>query len=164
MNMKTFILISIIIISGQTAMSQLKATPVCPPFTVDVMAGTVNDLFPKSAIGEIETTLPCFTEIVLKDSVSKCAGVFFKDRDINFYTDRRYIEVGEKFKGKITPALMGVSRSSLFRLLGHPKLKDANWDAFQMGYGTLVLYYNKAGKIIKIQMANRSTDVLKLCE
>lgn len=162
--MKTLFLFIAIISAGQTVKAQLKATVVCPPFSVDVMAGTVNDLFPKSAIGEIETTLPCFTEIVLKDSASRCAGVFYKDRDINFYTDRRYIEIGEKFKGKITPALMGVSRSNLFRLLGHPKLKDVNWDAFQMGYGTLVLYYNKAGKIIMIQMANRSTDVLKLCD
>lgn len=164
MHKKNFFIIIAFFISGQTTNAQLKATPTCPSFVVDVMSGTVNDLVPKSAIVEIKSTLPCFTEIVLKDSASVCAGVFYKDRDIYFYTDRRYIEIGEKFKGKISPIQLGVNRSTLFNLLGHPKIKDINWDAFQMGYGTLVLYYNKAGKISKIQIANRSTDALKLCE
>jgi hypothetical protein len=162
--MKTAILSFVLIITSQFTIAQLKAKPVCPTFEADIMAGTVNGLFPKSAIVEIQTTFPCFTGMVVKDSVSKCAGVFFSDREINFYTDRRYIEIGEKFKGKITPALMGANRSGLFALLGYPKLKDAGWDAFQMGYGCLVLYYNAAGKINKIQISNQGTDALKLCE
>lgn len=164
MNMKTACMIFIIMFTGQLATAQLKAKPVCPNFNVDVMDGSVNGLFPKSAIVEIQATLPCFTEMIEKDSVLKCAGVFYKDKDINFYTNRRYIEIGEKFKGKLTPALMGVSRNTLFSLLGYPKLKDAGWDAFQMGYGALVLYYNAAGKINKIQISNKSIDALKLCE
>ncbi len=162
--MKTALLSFAFIITSQFAMAQLKAKPVCPTFDVDVLAGTVNGVYAKSAIIEIQTALPCFTDMIVRDSVSKCAGVFFSDRDINFYTDRRYVEIGEKFKGKITPSLMGASRSNLFGLLGHPKLKDANWDAFQMGYGCLVLYYNAAGKINKIQISNKSIDALKLCE
>jgi hypothetical protein len=59
---------------------------------------------------------------------------------------------------------MGASRSTLFNIFGHPKIKDTGWDAFQMGYGTLILYYNKAGKINKIQISSRTTDVIKLCE
>ncbi|MEO6252844.1 MAG: hypothetical protein ABIO79_06045 [Ferruginibacter sp.] len=164
MLLKTFFSIFIIILSTQLASAQLKVTQVCPPFTVDVMSGTVNDLYPKSAIGEIQTTLPCFSQTILKDSASICGGVFYNDRGISFYTDRRYIEIGEKFKGKVSPALMGASRTALFALLGHPKLKDTNWDAFQMGYGTLILYYNKAGKINKIQMSSKTTDTIKLCE
>jgi hypothetical protein len=113
---------------------------------------------------EVETKFPCFSKVVENDSVSKCAGVFYPDKNINFYTARQYIEVGEKFKGKITPAIMGASRSSLFSILGHPKLKDATWDAFQMGYGTLILYYNAAGKINKIQMCSKGTDGIKLCQ
>ena len=164
MKIKTPLLIFAVILTGQLATAQLKAKPVCPTFTVDIMDGSVNGLFPKSAIVEIQTTLPCFTGMFEKDSVSKCAGVFYADRNINFYTGRRYIEIGEKFTGKLTPALMGVSRNSLFNLLGYPKLKDAGWDAFQMGYGALVLYYNAAGKINKIQISNKGIDVLKLCE
>ncbi len=163
--MKNFLLVFIfMIISGQVIIAQLKTTVVCPPFSADVMAGTVNDLYPKSAIGEIQTTLPCFTEIILRDSTSRCAGVFYTDRDIIFYTERRYIEIGEKFRGKLSPPLMGANRSSLFNLLGYPKLKDTNWDAFQMGYGTLIFYYNKAGKINKILISSKTTDTIKLCE
>jgi len=162
--MKNLVMIFIVAFFSLPAFAQLKPTVRCPTFEVDVLAGTVNDLLPKSAIIEIETTLPCFSKTIVKDSATVCAGVFYPDRDINFYTDRRYIEIGEKFKGKITPALMGESRTNLFRILGHPKLKDASWDAFQMGYGTLVLYYNKAGKINKIQIANKTTEDIKLCD
>ena len=164
MKMKISFLIFTVMLTGQLATAQLKAKSVCPNFTVDVLDGSVNGLFPKSAIVEIQALFPCFTGMFEKDSVTKCGGVFYADRDINFYTGRRYIEIGEKFKGKITPALMGASRNSLFNLLGYPKLKDAGWDAFQMGYGALVLYYNAAGKINKIQISNKAIDMLKLCE
>lgn len=162
--MKNYLFIFISVLSFNVASAQLKATAVCPHFTADVMAGTVNDLQTKSAIAEIQAKFPCATAMVEKDMGTTCAGVFYKDKDISFYTDRQYIEIGEKFKGKLTPALMGVSRKNLFALLGHPKLKDTNWEAYQMGYGTLVLYYNAAGKINKIQMAAKSTDALRLCE
>lgn len=164
MKMRHVFLAIVAMLCGRLATAQLTAKPVCPGFTVDVMEGTVNGLFPKSAIIEIQTTLPCFTGMVEKDSVTKCAGVFYADRDINFYTNRRYIEIGEKFKGKLTPAIMGKARGSLFGLLGYPKLKDTGWDAFQMGYGCLVLYYNASGNINKIQISNKGIDALKLCE
>lgn len=152
------------LIGNISSSAQLKTTPLCPPLTVDILDGNVNGLYPKSAINDIRSALPCFTEVVEKDSTGKCIGVFFKDRDIYFYTDRRYIELGEKFKGKITPALLGANRNSLFKILGHPKIKDITWDAFQTEYGTLILYYNKTGKIIKIQMSSKTTDAIKLCE
>jgi len=162
--MKNLFLLFLLLAVSLLNQAQLKAKAVCPLIEVDVMAGSVNDLYPKSAIAEIKTTLPCFTEVVEIDSVSRCAGVFYKDRGISFFTGRRYIEITDQFKGKLSPALMGASRSNLFNLLGHPKLKDTNWDAFQMGYGILILYYNKAGKINKIQISSKSTDEIKLCE
>lgn len=162
--MKTIFLFLAFSMSAQLAHAQLTAKAVCPPFTVDILAGSVNELVPKSAIVEVKARFPCFSGIIEKDSVSICAGVFYPDKDINFYTGRQYIEIGEKFKGKLTPALMGASRASLFNTLGHPKLKDAGWDAFQMGYGTLILYYNAAGKINKIQMCSKNTETIKLCQ
>lgn len=162
--MKNLFLAVVLFVAGLPGVAQLKAKPVCPTIETDVMAGTVNELYPKSAIGEIKSALPCFTEVVETDSASRCAGVFFKDRGISFFTERKYIEIGEQYKGKLNPPLMGVSRSSLFKLLGYPKLKDTDWDAFQMGYGTLILYYNKAGKINKIQFSSKNTDAIKLCE
>ena len=162
--MKILLLVFAFLFSIQISNAQLKATSVCPAFKVDVMDGNVNELYPKSAIEEIKVIFPCATEITEQSVAGKCAGVFFSDKDIYFYTDRNYIEVGPNFKGKLTPALMGVSRSSLFSLLGNPKIKDTNWEAFQMGYGTLVLYYNKAGKINKLQISSKTTATLKLCE
>ena len=164
MKRNTLFFILMLILAGEFANAQLQGAATCPPFKVDVMEGSVNELYPKSAIVEIKTVFPCSSITVEKDSVSKCAGVFFKDKGIYFYTERKYIEIGEHFNGKINPSLMGVSRNNLFKLLGYPKLKNTDWDAFQMGYGTLILYYNKAGRINKIQMSSKNTEAIKLCE
>ena len=109
-------------------------------------------------------TLPCFTGVTEADSVSRyCAGVYYSDKAISFYTERKYIEVGELFKGKLNPASR-VFRAAFFKLFGHPKLKDTDWEVFQMGYGTPILYYNKAGRINKIQISSKSTETIRLCE
>lgn len=149
---------------AQIVTAQLKTTPVCPSFTVDILEGTVNDLNTKSTLGEVKTSFPCFTSLVEAATGAACVGVFYKDKNINFFTERGYIEIGEKFKGKLSLPLMGASRSGLFKWLGYPKIKDVSWDAFQTKYGILILYYNKAGKINKFQMSNKSTDTIKLCE
>lgn len=160
--MKIIVGILSIVFSIQSAFCQLKATPVCPPFTVDVLSGNVNKLYAKSTLGEIQKTLPCYSEIAeAKDS--KCGGIFYKDQDIYFYPDRNYFEIRENFKGKLTIP-MGTKRGSLFSVLGNPKIKDINWDAFQTEYGTLVLYYDSAGKINKMQISSKPTEALKLCE
>jgi hypothetical protein len=140
--------------------AQLKTTQVCPSFVVDILDGKVNELYSSSTPGEIKSKLPCFSSA----EETGCGGIFYKDKDIYFYTGRDYVEIREKFKGKLTIPLLGVSRSGLFKTLGHPKIKDVNWDAFQMAYGTLVLYYNKAGKVNKLQISVKSTEALTLCE
>lgn len=157
------ILTGSLIIHAATA--QLKTTTVCPVFKVDVLEGRLNDdLNPKSTAGEIKTIFPCFTEIVEEATATKCSGIFYKDKDIYFYPGRNYIEIRQHFKGKLSLPLIGASRNSLFKWLGHPKIKDISWDAFQTKYGILILYYNKAGKINKLQMSSKSTDTIKLCE
>ncbi len=161
---KIFFLFTGIIIAG-TVFAQLKTTTVCPVFVVNILDGRVNELDPNSTVGEIKSKLPCFSGTEEETTSSKCGGgVFYKDRDIDFYTGRDYVEIREKFKGKLSIPLMGASRNSLFKWLGHPKIKDVNWDAFQMSYGTLVLYYSKAGKINKLQFSTKSTETLRLCE
>lgn len=146
-----------------TAGAQLKVKSVCPPFTVDVLGGNVNKLYPKTTLGEIKKAFPCSSDVVNVPDSAHCAGIFFKEEGLYFYTDRNYIEIRDNFKGKLIPSLLGASRSSLFKLLGNPKLKDLDWDAFQTEYGTLVLYY-KGGKINKLQISSKSTESLKLCE
>lgn len=152
-------------ISLQATQAQLKTTPVCPPIAVDILEGTVNEtLFPYSNIFDIEKKLPCFSTATEESNGSGCGGVFFKDKDIYFFTERDYIELGENFKGTLSLPLIGANRNSLFGWLGSPKIKDATWDAFQTKYGILILYYNKAGKINKIQFSTKGVDTIKLCE
>jgi hypothetical protein len=145
--------------------AQLVAKSTCGVFTVDILDGKLNGLKANARWEEIKEKLPCFTASEPEGGAAKCGGtVFFKDKDVYFFTDRDYIEIGEKFKGKLTLPVMGASRNSLFSTLGNPKIKDENWDAYQMSYGSLVLHYNKAGKVNRIQFSTRGTESLSLCE
>ncbi len=146
-------------------LGQLKAKERCGLFVVDILDGKVNGVKPGYTMEEVKTILPCFTSVEEEGGNSKCGGeVFYKDKDIYFYTQRNYIEIGEKFQGKLSIPLLGAKRGTLFKWLGNPKIADSEWDAFQMAYGTLVLHYNNAGKVKLIQFSSKSMDVLSLCE
>ncbi len=148
-----------------SATAQLKTTTVCNPFVVDILAGKVSGVEADFTQAQIKQVFPCVTSEEAETATAKCGGyLFYKDKDIYFYTGRDYIEIGEKFKGKLSLPLMGAARNSLFKMLGNPKIKDVNWDAFQTQYGILILYYNKASRINKIQFSTKSTDTIKLCE
>jgi hypothetical protein len=164
--MKNTFLAVILMLSFQFLHAQLKTTKaICPTFSVDVLEGILNNaVTTKSTLGQVKAFFPCFTEEVEVPTATKCGGIFYADKDIYFYSDRGYIEIKEKFKGKLSLPLLGASRNSLFKWLGNPKMSDASWDAFQTKYGILILYFNKASKIHKIQMSNKSTDTIKLCE
>jgi len=163
--MKNFIIVAACMAFSIMSQAQLKTTPICPTISVDILDGKVNELLIKSTTGQIKAKLPCFTSSEEESATAKCGGgVFFKDKDIYFYTGRDYIEIGPNFKGKLSIPLMGASRTGIFKWLGHPKIKDVNWDAFETSYGILIAYYNKAGKINKIQISNQSTDTINLCQ
>lgn len=146
--------------------AQLKTTPKCPDVDIDILDGIVNKtLLPTSTVGQIKLNLPCFSSFEEEGTSAKCgAGVFYKDRDVYFYTTRNYIELGPDFKGKLSIPLMGAPRNSLFKWLGTPAIKDVAWDAFQTSYGVLVLYYNNESKVNKIQFSTESTNSIHLCE
>ena len=163
--MKTILFILAGFMSIQLVQAQLKVTPVCPSFVVDVLEGTVNEkLFTFSSMAEVENKFPCFTSATQETNGNTCGGVFFKDKDIYFFTERDYIEVGANFKGTISLPIMGASRGSLFKWLGNPIIKDVTWDAYQTKYGILILYFNKANKINKIQLSNKGVESIKLCD
>jgi hypothetical protein len=147
------------------AMSQLKTTTVCPPISVDLLDGKVNGMEPDFTQGQIKKALPCFTSEEPEEATSKCGGgIYYKDKDIYFFTARNYIEIGPKFKGKLSLPLMGASRGSLFKWLGHPIIKDVGWDAFTTSYGVLILYYSKANKVTKIQFSSETSATINLCQ
>jgi hypothetical protein len=163
--MKQIFLLMVLAIMVFTAKAQLVAKKRCDVFTVDILDGKVNGLKANARFVEIQEKFPCFTAMEPEGSQAKCgASIFYKDKDLYFYTDRDYIEVKEKFQGKFTTPIMGIARNSLFKTLGNPKIKDDNWDAYQMAYGTLVLHYNKAGKVNLVQFSTRGTESLSLCE
>ncbi|HLG39577.1 MAG TPA: hypothetical protein VI461_07905 [Chitinophagaceae bacterium] len=164
--MKKILFLFLVAALSLTMQAQLKTTAVCPAFTVDILKGRVNtELMTTSSIGQIKAKFPCFTRAEDESDSAKCGGgVFYKDKDIYFYTARDYIEIGPNFKGKLSVPLIGANRNALFKWLGNPRIKDVNWDAFQTAYGVLILYYNKAGKINKIQFSVQGTDNIKLCE
>jgi len=154
-----------LIITSSAIQAQLKTTKVCPPFAVEILDGRVNELKVTDNITQIKTKLPCFSSMEEESSTAKCGGgIFYKDQDIYFYTARDYVEIGPKFKGKLSLPLMGASRTSLYKWLGNAKIKDVNWDAFTTQYGILILYYTKANKVNKIQFSTKSTDTINLCE
>lgn len=146
--------------------AQLKPKPKCDNFYVDVLNGTVNGVRPDFTIGQIKDKLPCFTSNDAEGSTASSCGstVFFADKDVYFYVDRNYVEIKNKFKGKMSIPLLGVARNGLFKWLGNPKMKDDTWDAFETAYGLLVLHYNKAGKVDHLEITTKSTETLNLCE
>ncbi len=166
MNIKKILVTLLVITSSAVASAQLNTTPKCKEINVDLLDGIINKtLLPTSTVGQIKLNLPCFTSFEEEGTSAKCgAGVFYKDKDIYFYTTRDYIEIGPAFKGKLSLPLMGAPRNGLFKLLGSPKIKDLKWDAFQTAYGILILYYNSASRVNKIQFSTMSANSIKLCE
>lgn len=163
--MKKIILLAFGAVAFITSNAQLKVKAACPEFYVDILDGKLNGLKANAMIYDVKNKFPCFTQAEEENSSSKCGGgVFFKDKDVYFYTGRDYIEIGPRFKGKMSLPLMGSKRNSLFNKLGNPKLKDTDWDAYQTNYGTLVLRYDAAGRVKRIQFSTQTTETLNLCE
>ena len=164
--MKTIIAFLCSLLLCMVTSAQLKTTSKCPGFDVDILDGIINsNILPTSTVGQIKLNLPCFTSFEEEGTSAKCgAGVFYKDKDVYFYTTRDYIEIGPAFKGTLSIPLMGAPRNGLFKWLGPPQIKDVIWDAFQTAYGILILYYNSSAKVNKIQFSTESTNNIHLCE
>lgn len=163
--MKTALLL-LCIFTISIAQAQLKTSSQnqCSAFVIDILDGKLNGIEADFTPGEIKKGLPCFTSEEREDS-SKCGGIIsYKDKDVYFYTGRNYVEIREKFKGKLSVPLMSAVRGSLFKWLGNAAMKDTTWDAFQTSYGLLILYYNKANKVNKIQFSTESTSTIDLCQ
>jgi hypothetical protein len=161
--MKNILIVLLLPAVFLSANAQLKTKSVCSDFAVDVLGGKINGVHPDFTTAQIKTKLPCFTNE--EPTTSKCGGaIYYKDRDVVFFTGKEYVEIGPKFKGKLSLPLMGGKRGTFFKLLGNPKLKDPNWDAFETQYGCLILYYNSASKVRMIRFSTKTTDEINLCE
>lgn len=164
MKMRTSSLLLMCIFISQLSNAQLKTSSNCPPISIDLLDGSVNKMRPESPWGEIYAKLPCFTEAIEEPSATGCAGVFLRDKGVNFYTYRDYIEVTSKFTGTMTPSIMGADHNSLFKILGLPQVKDLAWDAYQMRYGVLVVFFDKDGKINRLILSSKTVLSLRPCD
>lgn len=144
--------------------AQLKVKPDCGVITVDVYKGWVNEVKPNADPEQMKAKLPCFTSFEKEGNTSTCGGgVFLDDKGIRFYTQRDYIQITDKFKGKFTAPVLGVKKANMFARFGNPKLSDSNWEAYQMAYGIMIVYYNTAGLANKVIISTKTTDDIGLC-
>jgi hypothetical protein len=167
--MKPLLLLVVCFLTMQVTQAQLKTSTQnqCGTFVVDILEGKVNGVTPKYNQAQIKSALTCFTSAEPEDATSKCGGLIsYKTQDVYFYTGRHYIEIRDKFKGKLSIPLMGATRNSsaLFKLLGNPKMKDTNWDQYDTYYGLVILYYNKLNKVNKIQFSTETSATINLCQ
>jgi hypothetical protein len=163
MKMKKYLLLPLAIVIFNGLQAQLKISPVCPGISIDILDGSVNNLYPESSLEDIKAKLPCFNDAVAEPGAG-CAGVFLREKGINFYTYRDYIEINKDFKGNMSIPLMGADRSSLFKYFGGPQARDNAWEVYKVRHGILVVYFDDAGKINKMQISSKSAETFKLCE
>lgn len=162
--MKKYIAMLVLMTGSVAATAQLKVKPDCGVLTVDVHKGWVNEVKPNADPEFMKKKLPCFTLFEKEGNTAACGGgVYFDDKGIRFYTQRDYIVITDKFKGKFTAPVLGLKKTAMFAKYGNPKLKDANWEAYQMAYGIMVVYYNSAATINKVIISTKSTDDIDLC-
>lgn len=148
-----------------TVSAQLKTTVKCPEIEVNLLKGIVNNtILPTSDPALIRHDLACATGLDASTTNNCGAGVFYKSKDIYFYTDRDYVEIGPAFKGRLSFPLMGAARSGLFKYLGAPQIKESKWEAYETSYGILIVYFNKQNRVNKIQFSTKTAKNIHLCD
>ena len=160
----TTILAVAIIFSTNLLQAQLRSTPHCPQFNIDILEGSVSKMYPQSPFGDIVNRLPCYTEAVDELASAGCGGVYFKDKGVFFHTYRDYIEIKENYSGTMTLPLMKANRNMLFKWLGLPSAKDIKWESYQMRYGSLILFFDESGNVNSIVITSKSVETLRMCE
>jgi hypothetical protein len=144
--------------------AQLITKTECNTIIADIYKGWINEVKPNADPEFIKAKLPCFTSFEKEGNESKCGGgVYYADKGFMFMVQRDFLVITDKFKGKLTLPLMGAKQEALFASVGNPKLKDAGWEAYQMQYGTLILYFNSKKAVNKIIMSTKSTEEIQLC-
>lgn len=158
------VLISLLLTLGLPAVAQLTQKADCAVLTVDVYKGSINDAKPDADPERIKVMLPCFTSFEKEGNTSTCGGgVYYDDKGLRFYVQRDYFVVTDKFKGKFTAPVLGVKKGGLFPRFGNPKMKDDNWEAYQMAYGIMIVYYNTKDVVNKVIISTKTTDDINLC-
>ena len=79
---------------------------------VNLKRGTVNKLKLTASQDEVKAALPFSSGDTGEGSDFNCGGgVFFLTNSFFFYTGKDHVEFREKFKGKLSVAVLGVAKS-----------------------------------------------------
>jgi hypothetical protein len=157
-------LMSLLLTISFPVVAQLTQKADCAVLTVDVHKGSINDAKPDADPERIKVMLPCFTSFEKEGNTSTCGGgVYYDDKGLRFYVQRDYFVVTDKFKGKFTAPVLGLKKGGLFSRFGNPKMKDGNWEAYQMAYGIMIVYYNAKDVVNKVIISTKTTDDINLC-
>nr|WP_294906054.1 hypothetical protein [uncultured Lacibacter sp.] len=162
--MKQSFVILLLLMGSYSLKAQLTVKPDCGILLVDVHKGWINETKPNADPEQIKARLPCFTSAEKEGNTATCGGgVFLDNKGVRYYTLRDYIVITDKFKGKFTVPVLGVKKAAMFPRFGNPKLKDANWEAYTMAYGIMIVYYNTASVVNKVIISTKTTDDISLC-
>jgi hypothetical protein len=165
MNKISIAIACILLSTTSSSFAQLVSKTECGVIAVDVYKGRINELKPNADPERMKIKIPCFTSFEPEGSESKCGGgIYYADKGLIIYTQRDYFEIGEKMKGKLNIPLIGAKRDAMFAWFGNPKIKDANWEAYQMSYGTLIVYFNTKNLVNKVIISSMLTSELQLCQ
>jgi hypothetical protein len=130
----------------------------CENLEFDVATGTLNGLKPTASQEDVIAALPCSTGSTPEGSDSNYGGgVFFLDHDFFFYTARDFIEIREKFSGRVSLPLLGADQKTVVSRMGSPQrslAEDRIW-LFSRSYGCLRLQFN-ASKVTQIDSHEES--------
>ena len=124
----------------------------CDDLAVDIANGTVGGLSPEATPDEIKARFPCFTGTTSEGGgFNEGGGVFFKNHDMYFYTQRDYIEIRQDFTGVVPDNLLSKGTKQVRNLLGPPISSEQSsgiengaiveqvTSTFQTPYGRLVV-------------------------
>lgn len=142
----------------------------CDNIMVNLKQGTINKLKLTASQDEVKAALPCSTGDTEEGSDFNCGGgVFFLNNSFFFYTGKDYVEFRQKFKGKLSVAVLGVTKlAAIAKLkLGKPirteKQEDGREDLFfKTTYGCIRLELAK-GKVVTVAMHAVKAKEVELC-
>lgn len=168
--MKTFNLIFaslLVTFLAATSLQSLKAQDAtansCDQLYLDFEKGTLNGVSGAATMEEVKQFFPCFTgETEENMGGSNCGGgVFYLNHDFFIYTGRDYINVRNKFKGKLTTPILGKASSEALSAMGEPDSSFVYTDEF-FGEETTYLQYAKDWGTLVVVVKDDTVHSLEL--
>ncbi len=127
----------------------------CPKLIFDLEAGTMNGLKPTASQDEIVAAIPCVSSITEEGSkFNQGGGVFYTAKKFYVYTAEDYMQIRERYWGKVTPDLEEASRDRVLSHYGMPNETAAKGTRiyYTKPYGCLQFMFGKDGIVSRISI------------